>query len=116
VANGCITATAEFEPLGEDRRATVNGPVRGDPQGFALGPLRRGAECGEIRELPRHQPGIGHLRPVQPAGQPVRAGGAEGAVSVIDDPRHVTSHPGSDLSLWPRFAETYVHVACPRSA
>ena len=115
VAHSCIPAAAEFEPVGNDCSAAVNGPIGGDPQGFPLGTLRRRAEGSQICELPWDQPRIWPVRAVQAAGQPVCAGGAEGAVSVVDNPGHISSHPSSTLSV-AALAETYVHVACPRSA
>ena len=87
-----VGAAPEFQPLGKRRCPAVDRSVRAHPQRLPLGTLRRRAQRSQIRELPRDEPGIRALRTVQPPSQPLRARGAERAVSVVDDPGHVANH------------------------
>jgi hypothetical protein len=115
MTNHGVPATAEFEPLGERCRTSVDRPVGSYPQGLALGAFRRGAKCSKIAELPWDQPCVRSKRPVQPLGQPACARSAEGTVAVIDEPGHFVSHPELPFTAC-HSGETYVHVACFRSA
>ena len=96
-----------------------------------MGSFRRRAKSGQIRELPRDEPGVRPLWTPQSPGQPVCAGGAECAVPVEDEPGHVCIRSriahglhvfkptGDWTSRWispDPGAETYVDVGCSRSA
>jgi hypothetical protein len=123
MARDCVRFAAEFEPLGKCGRAAVDRPAGGDPQDLALGTLRRRADSGQIRKLPRNQPGIRPERAVQAAREPMCAGGAKGTIPIKDEPRHLANsylHAFNllkDRRRLPRLgAETYVHVGFPRSA